>query len=143
MRSQPDERLSRIRVLLAFTCLAFGGVATSGEAQGPTLAMLDRFEPGQWQITPRRGAGPAFQICIDSGRKLLQVRHARETCRPFVVEDKPGSVTVQYTCPASGYGLTHIRFETPQLALIETQGIENGLPFNFSSQGRRLGACRR
>lgn len=106
--------------------------------------MLDRFEPGLWEVSPPRdAAGQAAQVCIDSGRKLIQVRHARETCRRFVIEDKPSSVTVQYTCPASGYGLTHVRFENPRLAVIETQGIDNGLPFNFSAQGRRIGACGR
>ncbi|MBB3862397.1 hypothetical protein GGQ88_003697 [Novosphingobium hassiacum] len=105
--------------------------------------MLDRFEPGLWEVTPRDDASQAGQVCIDSGRKLIQVRHARETCRRFVIEDKPVSVTVQYTCPASGSGLTHVRFKNPRLALIETQGIDNGLPFNFSAEGRRIGACSR
>lgn len=105
--------------------------------------MLDRFEPGLWVVTPRDEAGQPAQVCIDSGRKLIQVRHAHETCRRFVIEDRPGSVTVQYTCPASGYGLTHIRFKNSRLALIETQGIDNGLPFNFSAEGRRLGGCAR
>jgi len=143
MMSLAKDRRLRIRGPLAIACLVLGFAATSGEAQGPSLAMLDRFEAGLWEVTPRDGAGPAAQVCLDSGRKLIQVRHARETCRRFVIEDKPGSVTVQYTCPASGYGLTHVRFENPRLALIETQGIDNGLPFNFSAEARRIGACGR
>ncbi len=143
MTSLSKARRWLVRGFLATGCLVLGFAATSGEAQGPVLAMLDRFESGLWEVTPRDGAGQAAQVCIDSGRKLIQVRHARETCRHFVIEDKAGSVTVQYTCPVSGYGLTHVRFETARLALIETQGIDNGLPFNFSAQGRRIGACGR
>ncbi len=137
------NRRAVMRGLLAAGCLVTGFAATSGEAQGPALAMLDRLEPGLWEITPLDAAGQVAQVCLDNGRKLIQVRHARENCRRFVIEDKPGSVTVQYTCPASGYGLTHVRFENPRLALIETQGIDNGLPFNFSAEGRRVGACGR
>lgn len=143
MTSLVENRSSVAGVLLAAGCLVLGFVATSGEAQGPALAMLDRLEPGIWEITPRDDAARAGQVCIDNGRKLIQVRHARETCRHFVIVDKPGSVTVQYTCPDSGSGLTHVRFENPRLALVETQGIENGLPFNFSAQARRIASCGR
>lgn len=134
---------SAARALMAGGCLLAGFIATSGEAQGPALAMLDRFEAGLWEVAPRRGDGQTAQLCIDSGRKLIQVRHARESCRRFVIEDAPGAVTVQYTCPTSGYGRTYIRFENSRLAQIETQGIDNGLPFNFSAQARRIGACGR
>jgi len=134
---------STVHLLMAGGCLVLGFVATSGEAQGPALAMLDKFEPGLWEVAPRQGDGQAAQVCIDSGRKLIQVRHAREACRRFIIEDAPGAVTVQYTCPTSGYGLTRIRFENQRLAQIETQGIDNGLPFNFSAQGRRIGSCSR
>ena len=76
-------------------------------------------------------------------RGITQIRHAQEVCRRFVIEDRPEVVTVQYTCPATGYGHTRIRFENARLAQIETQGIERGLPFNFAAEARRIGACER
>lgn len=118
-----------------------GFAASSGFAKGPSLAMLDRLEPGLWDVRGR-DEGANFQMCIDSGRRLIQLRHRQETCNRFVVEDTPGQVTVHYTCPANGYGHTVVRFENPRLAQLETQGIEDGLPFNFLAEARRLGGCR-
>lgn len=105
--------------------------------------MLDRLEAGSWEITLHGEQNSAAQLCIDHGRKLIQIRHARENCRRFVIEDTPKSVVVQYTCPAGGYGHTKIRFENPRLAQLETQGIDNGLPFNFTAEARRSGSCGR
>lgn len=116
-------------------------VATSGVAQGPALAMLDRLEPGQWEVRARP-EGSAFKICIDNGRKLIQMRHQGDACRRFVVDDTAEMVTVHYTCPANGYGQTTIRFDNPRLVRLETQGISKGLPYNFSGEARRLGSCR-
>jgi hypothetical protein len=120
---------------------ACGFVATSGVAQGPSLVMLDRLESGLWEVRAR-DESDTVQLCIDNGRKLIQIRHQRETCRRFVVDDTPGLVTVHYTCPANGYGHTRVRFENSRLAHLETQGIDNGLPFNFVAEARRIGACR-
>jgi hypothetical protein len=119
----------------------FGFVASSGVAQGPALAMLDRLESGLWEVRAR-DEPDSVQICVDNGRKLIQIRHQREACRRFVVDDTAEMVTVHYTCPANGYGHTSVRFENPRLARLETQGIDNGLPFNFVAEARRIGPCR-
>lgn len=58
-----------------------------------------------------------------------------------MIDDQPAMITVQYSCPSLGYGHTQIRFENSGLVQLETQGIENGLPFNFKAEGRRLGRC--
>lgn len=126
----------------AFALCAYASFAgAESVAQGPALAMLDRLESGLWEVSPHGAASNSAQLCIDSGRKLIQIRHPRENCRRFVVEDTATSVTVQYTCPAGGYGHTKVRFENSRLAQIETQGIANGLPFNFTAEARRAGAC--
>lgn len=124
-------------------CACFGFAGAAGVAQGPTLAMLDRLEPGLWEVTPHGAQSSAAQLCIDNGRKLIQIRHAREACRRFVIEDTAGAVVVQYTCPTGGYGHTKVRFENPRLVQVETQGIDNGLPFNFTAEARRTGSCGR
>ena len=111
-------------------------------AQGPALAMLDRLQPGQWELRDRSG-GDVRRLCVSSGRKLIQVRHFGETCQSFIVEDTPGAVTVQYTCPGTGNGRTRSRFENPGLAQVESQGIARGLPFEFVSEARRVGDCTR
>lgn len=143
MKGAKRHFAAKARILGLAFCAAFGFVAAASLAQGPALAMLDRLEPGMWEVQARDGAAPSVQLCIDSGRKLIQIRHPREACQRFVIEDKPGSVTVQYSCPANGYGRTSVRFENARLAQIETQGIDGGLPFNFVAEARRIGPCMR
>lgn len=130
------------RASLLAVVAAAGFFASAGIAQGPALAMLDRLEPGLWEVRAR-DQSDTVQICVDNGRKLIQVRHRGEACRRFVIDDSPTMVTVQYTCPAGGYGHTRVRFENARLAQLETQGIDNGLPFNFVAEARRLGPCTR
>lgn len=129
------------RVTIAVLCAYAGFAGASGSAQGSGLAMLDRLKPGLWEILPRGATSATAQVCMDNGRKLIQIRHSRENCRRFIIEDTPGAVTVQYTCPINGYGHTKVRFENPSLVQVETQGIDKGLPFNFSAEARRIGSC--
>lgn len=119
--------------------IAFAGPTLT--AQRPSLAMLDQLQPGQWEVRDRDLAGGRSRICIENGRRLIQIRHMREACRSFTVEDTADAVTVHYTCPGNGYGQTSVRFESAQLVQLETQGIARGLPFNFRAEVRRIGAC--
>ena len=124
------------KVMAGLGCLISGAVV----AQGVQLAMLDRLTPGLWEIRMREG-GPTERVCLDDGRRLIQLRHPNLSCRQFVVEDGPGSVTVHYTCPGQGSGRTHLRFETPRLVQIESAGVASRLPFDFVAEARRTGDC--
>lgn len=124
------------KVMAGLGCLIGGAVV----AQGVQLAMLDRLTPGLWEIRMREG-GPTERVCLDDGRHLIQLRHPNLSCRQFVVEDGPGSVTVHYTCPGQGSGRTHLRFETPRLVQIESAGVASRLPFDFVAEARRTGDC--
>ena len=117
-------------------CLVGGAVF----AQGVQLAMLDRLTPGQWEIRVRAG-GQTERVCLDDGRRLIQLRHPNMACRQFVVEDGPGAVTVHYTCPGQGSGRTRLRFETPRLVQIESAGVAARLPFDIVAEARRTGDC--
>ena len=105
--------------------------------------MLDRLDQGDWEMRIRDSSGAVQRMCIDSGRKLIQLRHQGQKCRRVVVEDSASEVTVQYTCPGRGYGRTKIRRETSSLVQIDSQGIANGLPFAFAAEARRVGDCKR
>lgn len=118
--------------LLAVAAPAFGG--------GPGLAMLDQLDNGEWELRERAGA-PAQRICLQSGRQLVQLRHPRLICQIFIAEDGASQVVVQYTCKGRGYGRTRVRRETGQLVQLDTQGIADGLPFDFSVEARRVGEC--
>lgn len=110
-------------------------------AERPSLAMLDQLQPGQWEVRDRDLAGGRTRLCIENGRRLIQIRHMREACRTFTVQDTAEAVTVHYACPGNGYGQTSVRFESAQLVQLETQGVAQGLPFNMRAEVRRIGAC--
>lgn len=129
---------SAVKFALFVSALGVGSALT---AQGSALAMLAKLERGQWTISMRDG-GPSRSLCIGDPVKLLQLRHpSNARCSRVVVEDTPGKVTVQYTCRGNGYGRTTIRRESNTLVQIESQGVANGRPFDFSAEARRTGAC--
>ena len=120
--------------------LPLGLLAAPALAQS-SLAMLDSLTKGGWELRDREG-GATRKICVRSGREFIQLRHAESGCSRFVVEDGKDQVTVQYTCPGNGYGRTNIRKEGAGLVQIDSQGIVDGRPFQFSAEARRTGACR-
>lgn len=109
-------------------------------AQAPTLAMLDTLTKGSWDVRSRAD-GSHRTICVRTGRELIQLQHRQSGCTPFVVEDSPTVVTVQYTCRGDGYGRTTIRRESPGLVQIRSQGTQGGMPFTIEGEARRTGAC--
>lgn len=128
----------RTGVLLAAAAAGFA-VPASGQRQ--PLAMLDQIESGRWELRPRDTRGPAEQLCLRDGRRLIQLRHPAAVCEKLIVADGASEVTVQYTCRGRGYGRTNIRRETGRLVQIQSQGILDGLPFDFVAEGRRVGDC--
>jgi hypothetical protein len=109
-------------------------------AQAPELAMLDGLSKGAWNLRIR-DEGSQRQICLRTGRELIQLRHRGPDCSRFIVRDGADEVVVQYTCRGNGYGRTSIRRESNSLVQIQSQGIEGGTPFSFSAEARRTGAC--
>ncbi|MDP3906355.1 hypothetical protein [Novosphingobium sp.] len=118
-------------------------LACSAPASGEraSLTMLDQLDAGRWELRLRDSGIPAERMCISNGRRFIQLRHPEVTCERLVVEDGPSEVTVQYTCRGQGYGRTSIRRETNRLLQIQSQGIRDGLPFEFSAEARRVGNC--
>lgn len=109
-------------------------------AQGQGLAMLGTLTKGEWTIK-QRGVTTDRKICVKSGTELIQMMHREGGCSQFVVEDGSVRVTVQYTCPGNGYGRTSIRRETSALVQLESQGIQNSMPFQMTAEARRTGPC--
>ncbi len=131
------------RAMSAFKMATLMGLCLAGGAalaQGVQLAMLDRIEPGLWELKMRDG-GRSERLCLDDGRRLIQLRHPQVACRQFVVEDTATSVTVSYACTGQGTGRTRLRFESPRLVQLESSGIANKLPFDVVAEVRRVGSC--
>lgn len=129
-----------LRLLIAVVGMIAGSLVAPALAKAPQLAMLDSLVGGTWELHDR-GNNVRDRICLRSGHELIQIRHRAAQCSHFVVDDGPERVTVQYTCPGDGYGRTTIRRETPRLVQIDSQGIENGLPFHVTAEARRVGGC--
>lgn len=132
------------KLLMRASAVALAGwasLAVPASSQRPALAMLDQIESGKWEIRLRDGSRRSYPICVDNGRKLIQLRHDALNCDRLVIDDRADQVTVQYTCRGRGYGRTSIRRETGRLVQIETQGIAEGLPFDFTAEARRTGDC--
>ncbi len=116
---------------------------TAVYAAGPgAKSVLENLDHGDWDLRVRNDDGAKQQICFDGGRQLIQIRHANLNCKSVVLSDSPEQITVHYTCPGQGYGRTNIRRETSRLVQIDSQGIAKGVPFAFSAEARRTGACR-
>lgn len=109
-------------------------------AQGQGLTMLSRLTKGEWTLKHRDGS-PDRKICVRTGQELIQLRHTERGCGQYVIEDATAKVAVQYTCPNNGFGRTNIRRETGSLVQIESQGIADGLPFQFAAEARHTGPC--
>jgi len=135
-----------MRSLIAWRVLAAAGLtmflAGPGlSQQGGTVPMLNRLETGQWEL--RGGAGNAriTSICLGNPILLTQPRHGATPCTRDVVAEDADSMTVNYSCPGVGRGRTTIRFETPRLVQIDSQGLDRGMPFALRAEARRVGPC--
>ncbi|MBX7541377.1 hypothetical protein [Qipengyuania sphaerica] len=135
MKSFSNRMIAGMSALAASVLL--GGPALAQAS----LAMLDTLDRGGWEIRYRDGSTPR-NICVRNGREFIQLRHKESGCNRFVVVDAEQEVTVQYTCRGNGYGRTHVRKEGSALVQIDSQGIIDGRPFQFTAEARRTGSCR-
>ncbi|MEO1167397.1 MAG: hypothetical protein AAFW97_01670 [Pseudomonadota bacterium] len=114
-------------------------LATPGAAQAP--AAISGLQSGSWELRDLGRSGARLRICVRNPARLLQIRHAGQSCPRRVLSEDGRSVTVRYECSGSGWGQTEISVETPRLARIDTQGIANGSPFHNVYEARRIGDC--
>lgn len=132
--------LHALRVAVAMLIAAFP--AASQALSAPPLKGL---EPGEWELRerPEEGErGGVRHICLSDLRQLIQLRHARNSCKRLTVDESAKRLAISYDCAGAGGGRTDIRIETPRLAQIRSQGVAEGAPFAFSMEARRIGACR-
>jgi len=125
----------RVGATIILSAAAAAAAATQTE-----LPVLGRLEAGLWQLRSLEGGGALGAICLGDRGQLAQLRHRALDCRRSVVASGRDMVEIRYTCPA-GVGQSTIRAETSRLARVESQGIDNGVPFAFRIEARRVGAC--
>ena len=117
-----------------------GAAAVAAQASGATLPVLGRLEPGLWELRSIGGRARFAPVCLGDPAALVQLQHRRAGCTRSVVAQARDRVEVRYTCPAA-FGHTSIRVEGARLAQIESEGVDNGVPFGFRLEARRVGRC--
>lgn len=115
-------------------------LAVPAPAFAPGFILLDRIEKGAWQLKPVGGGAPR-KVCVRSGEELLALRHAPRSCSRYVVKNVAGELTIHMTCGAAGHVRTTLRYETPRLVQVHTQGLADGSPFSDSYEARQSGSC--
>jgi hypothetical protein len=129
----------RRAIILAATAVASaaGAAATESEAALPVIGRLER---GLWDLRNMKTGGRFAPVCLRNPAALVQLQHRRSACTHNVVAHAANRLEVSYRCP-TGFGQTTIRVETSRLVRIESEGIDNGVPFGFRAEGRRVGPC--
>lgn len=130
----------RIMLRLALGLAVAFGAALPTTAAAPDLPALGKLQDGMWELRFRDGT-PSRRICLHDRWRLIQLEHPDLACDRLVIENRPDAAAVQYTCRGRGFGLTRIRRESAELFQLETQGLAQGVPFEMSAEGRRLGDC--
>ena len=136
MRSFSAWRTGAVTGLL----MLLAGPGHSQPAGGPH-PMLTRLEAGRWELRGGSGNARIGTICLGNPILLTQPRHGAAPCTRDVVAADADSMTVNYTCPGAGRGRTTLRFETPRLVQIDSQGLDRGMPFALRAEARRVGPC--
>lgn len=130
------NRQARAAAFAAAVLAAGGGSALAFASSSP----LARLEPGLWQLRSLTGEAAPAPVCLGDPALLAQLRHRGLACRRNTVSQAQDRIEIRYDCPAA-FGHSAIRVETPRLARIEGQGIDNGVPFEFRLEARRVGPC--
>jgi hypothetical protein len=102
---------------------------------------LSQTQPGLWEISGAPGMSGPIRQCIGDIAALARFEHRSKPCTAKVLKDSGGSIAIDYTCGAAGFGHSQIDVITPRSLRISTQGISDGLPFNYVLQARRIDDC--
>lgn len=134
MRS-PVTKIGKVGLLVGLMALA-----VPAPAMAPGFAVLDRIQKGVWQLKPTDGTA-SRKICVRSGEELLALHHNRRSCSRYIVKNAASELTIHMTCGTAGHVRTTLRYETPRLVQIYTQGLDNGSPFSDSFEARHTSSC--
>ncbi len=130
--------MKAIQPLLVIAAGAGAMVALTA-AQRPVA--LAQSSGGMWEVSGVPGAKVPARLCVADPTALAQFEHRGRFCTRIIISDNPPATVIHYTCPAAGFGRSKMTAITPRSIRIETQGIAEGLPFNYVAQARRVGDC--
>ena len=103
--------------------------------------MLSQARPGLWEVSGAPGMKAPLRLCIADVTALPRFEHRAHSCTSKVIRQSGSAAEVEYSCGAAGFGHSEVIALTPRSLRIATQGISDGLPFNYVVQARRMGDC--
>jgi hypothetical protein len=129
------RRLNGVAILGA----GIGLIAVLGAAQLPSA--LAQSSPGLWEMTGSPDTNVPIRQCVGDLTALAQFEHRRKICKRSVISDNGSATVISYSCGNGEFGQSKLTVVTPRSMRIETQGISDQLPFNYTIQARRIGDC--
>jgi len=127
---------------IATFLLAGGGVAAALALMAAARpAALAQTQPGLWEISGAPDSRSPIRQCFRDIAVLARFEHRSNVCTAKVLKNDPSSTVIDYSCGAAGFGHSEIDVITPRSLRISTQGISDGLPFNYVLQARRIDDC--
>jgi hypothetical protein len=121
------------------TLLTIAGASLVMAAGQPSALIVA--QPGIWEISGAPGAKAPLRQCIADVAALARFEHRAKACNARIIRDDGSSTAIQYSCGGAGFGNSEIEVITPRSLRISTQGISDGLPFNYVLQARRIDDC--
>jgi hypothetical protein len=119
--------------------LALGAGAALAAAQ--PVSGLAQAQPGLWEISGVPGAAAPVRQCFADVALLARFEHRTKSCSARVLRDAGSSTQIDYSCGPAGFGHSEVAVLTPRSLRISTQGISDGLPFNYVLQAHRISDC--
>ena len=108
--------------------------------QPPSIAQV---QPGLWEISGVPGVDAPARQCIADIAALARFEHRAKTCAAKLLKTSGSVTSIEYSCGGAGFGHSEIQVITPRSLKISTQGISDGLPFNYVLQARRVDDCQK
>jgi hypothetical protein len=125
--------------LLGLALASAAAALSLAAAQQPRA--LASISGGWWEISGAPASKAPVRQCLADVAALAQFEHAGRTCSRDVISDEARSTVIHYSCGAAGFGRSKIDVITPRSVTVRTQGISEGLPFNYVLLARRVGDC--
>jgi len=133
-------RMGRFKNLLIAAIAGFSGaLALMAAQQPPTFAQA---QPGIWEISGAPGIKAPIRQCIADIGALVRFEHRAKNCHAKVLRNFGSFTSFEYNCGSAGFGHSEIEALTPRSLKISTQGISDGLPFNYVLQAHRIDDCQ-
>ena len=120
-----------------FGLTAAAGIALSAATLPPVLSASG----GLWAVSKSATGTNAERQCVPQAAALAQWEHRKGQCTRVVISSTETEAVIHYTCTGGGFGQSKLRVITPRTLRIETQGISDGFPFNYTLHARRIGEC--